>query len=307
MKYLETYKKIGLEDNLNTVFGYFTKTFKESIFTWDYFVEWKKIKDNIKEIEKELNLLNYLIGKDNIEDEFIKLIKEYPSLKKALPILIAVRKNKLAELRIITDAKTMGYRQIYSLFYNDENKDFNDLLSFFKDSGLKDIFIDRTVKNLIDYCYGLEVGLDTNARKNRTGRLMENIVNAYLKELCSKNKLEYINQATKNKLFSTWDYEIEVDKYNRKFDFAIFNKKKNKLFLVETNYYSGGGSKLKSTAGEYIELSRILKKQNICFIWITDGLGWKTSLNPLFETFKNNDFTFNLELINCGCLKEVLL
>jgi type II restriction enzyme len=66
-------------------------------------------------------------------------------------------------------------------------------------------------------------------------------------------------------------------------------------------------TKLKSTAGEYIELSRILKKQNINFIWITDGLGWKKSLNPLFEAFKNNDYTFNLELLNLGSLDELLL
>ncbi|MBM3701024.1 MAG: restriction endonuclease [Actinobacteria bacterium] len=305
MKYLKTYKKIGLEDDLNALFGYFTKTLKESIFTWDYFVNWKKVAINVNKVEKELNLLNYLLGKENIEAKFIRLIKEYPDLKNVLPILIAIRKNKLAELRIITNIKTMQYNQIYSLFYN--NGSTEDMLTFFKSSGLKDIFKDRTIKSLVDYCYGVEVGLDTNARKNRTGSLMENIVYSYLKELNKWYNFEYICQANSKKLLQTWGYKIEVDKYSRVFDFAILNKKRNQLFLVETNYYSGGGSKLKSTAGEFIEIERMLKKQGICFVWITDGLGWKTTLNPLFETIKNIDYTFNLELINCGALEELLL
>lgn len=305
MKYLKTYKKIGLENDLNALFDYFTKTLKESIFTWDYFVNWKKVSDNVMKVEKELNLLNYLLGKENIEDEFIRLIKEYPDLKKVLPILIAIRKNKLAGLRIITDIKTMKYSQIYTLFYNEDNDE--DMLTFFRNSGLKDIFKDRTIKNLVDYCYGVEVGIDTNARKNRTGNLMENIVNSYLKELNERYDFEYICQVNSEKLLQTWGYEIEVDKYSRVFDFAILNKKRNQLFLVETNYYSGGGSKLKSTAGEFIEIERMLKKQGIYFVWITDGLGWKTTLNPLFETIKNIDYTFNLELINCGALEELLL
>jgi len=259
----------------------------------------------VMKVEKELNLLNYLLGKENIEDEFIRLIKEYPDLKKVLPILIAIRKNKLAGLRIITDIKTMKYSQIYTLFYNEDNDE--DMLTFFRNSGLKDIFKDRTIKNLVDYCYGVEVGIDTNARKNRTGNLMENIVNSYLKELNERYDFEYICQVNSEKLLQTWGYEIEVDKYSRVFDFAILNKKRNQLFLVETNYYSGGGSKLKSTAGEFIEIERMLKKQGIYFVWITDGLGWKTALNPLFETIKNNDYTFNLELVNCGALEELLL
>ena len=135
MKYLETYKKIGLKNNLNEIFKYFTKNLKESIFTWDYFVDWKKITRNIHKVEKELNLLNYLLGKDNLEDEFIKLLREYPDLKKVLPILIAIRKNKLAGLNIITDIKTMKYRETYSMFYNYENTD--DILTFFRNTGVK--------------------------------------------------------------------------------------------------------------------------------------------------------------------------
>ena len=75
--------------------------------------------------------------------------------------------------------------------------------------------------------------------------------------------------------------------------------------MIETNFYHSAGSKLKATAGEYRDLHNFLKNQNIDFIWITDGLGWKTAKNPLFETFKNNDYVFNLELLSQGVLNEV--
>ena len=74
-------------------------TFQDSIFTWDYFTDFKKVKTHIKQMEKELNLLNYLIGKNHIEAEFITLLKEYPQVKKALPLLIAVRADNRAVFR----------------------------------------------------------------------------------------------------------------------------------------------------------------------------------------------------------------
>lgn len=308
MKYLTTYKNLGLENDINKVFDYFIKTLKESIFTWEYFVDWEKIDRNTKNIEKELNILNYLIGKEDTEEEFLKLIKEYPNVKKILPILLAIRENKLKEIQIITDFENLTCEEIYNIFYNNHLPVTEEKLrKFFNDSGLKDIFKNKRIKNLVDYCYGVEVGLDTNARKNRTGILMEKIIGKYIKDFAEKFGLEYLSQATKLKIKENLNYSIQVDKYNRKFDFSILNKSKNKLFMIEVNYYGGGGSKLKSTAGEYIELNNILKRQNIEFIWITDGCGWRTSKNPLLETFVNNDYVFNLEFLYNGILEEIIL
>ena len=100
MKYLQTYKKLNLKKDEKNVFEYLIKTLTDSIFTWDYFVAFEKVRKNIHSIEKELNLLNVLIGKDNIENEFINLILEYPNVRKVLPILIAIRNNKLKNLKI---------------------------------------------------------------------------------------------------------------------------------------------------------------------------------------------------------------
>lgn len=308
MKYLNTYKNLGLENDESKVFDYFIKTLKESIFTWEYFVNWRKIYKNIKTIEKELNILNYLIGKEDVGGEFLKLIKEYPAVRKVLPILLAIRENKLKKLQIITDFDNFAYEEIYDLFYKDYIPTTEEKLrKFFNDSGLSDIFKNKRIKNMVDYCYGIEVGLDTNARKNRTGILMEEIVEKYIKNFTSKFNLKYLSQVSKVKIESDLNYSIIVDKYDRIFDFSIINSNKNKMYLIEVNYYGGSGSKLKATAGEYIELNNILKRQNIEFIWITDGYGWKSSKNPLFETFINNDYTFNLELLYNGVLEELIL
>ena len=164
----------------------------------------------------------------------------------------------------------------------------------------------KHIKSLVDYCFGVEVGFDTNARKNRTGTLMENIVSKFLDEFCNDNaEFTLIEQATQKRIKELFNYDIEIDKNSRRFDFALHNSNSKKLYLIEVNYYSGGGSKLKATAGEYQYLNDFIKKQDIEFIWITDGKGWLTALNPLEETFNHNDYVINLDMIKNGILEEI--
>lgn len=289
--------------NFNTL----KSTFQDSIFTWDYFTDFEKVKQNIRQVEKELNLLNYLIGKENIEDEFIKLVREYPKVRTALPLLIAVRADKLRDMPIISDIVSLVAENKSDIFYGDTINE-KELLVFFQNSGIKDILQNKNVKNLVDYCFGVEVGMDTNARKNRTGTLMENLVGKYLDGFCQKHSnYEYTDQATKEKIKQKFGYEIKIDKNSRRFDFALYDKTKNKLFLIEVNYYGGGGSKLKATAGEYQYLNDFLKEQGLTLIWITDGTGWLTALRPLEETFNHNDHVLNIEMLKNGVFESICL
>lgn len=310
IKYLQTYSKINLKNNDYEIFEYFIHTLTDSIFTWDYFVEFDKVKNNIYLIEKELNLLNILIGKNNIEKELINLVLEYPAVRRVLPILIAIRNDKLKDLKIIDDYDELKSESKIKIFnpnikLNNEFKE--DLLNYFRESGLKDIFQNKDVNNIVDYCFGVEVGMDTNARKNRTGKSMESIVEKIIEKFSEENNLDYIIQAKQSSIKEKWNFDITLDKTDRKFDFAIFNKSKNKIFIIETNYYSGGGTKLKSTAGEYQYLHDFLTNQGIYFIWITDGLGWKTAKKSLLETFSHNDYLFNIEFIKKGVLKDIII
>ena len=293
---------------MNKNFENSKNTLQDSIFTWDYFTDFEKVKKNVKKIEKELNLLNYLIGKENIEEEFLTLVEEYPKVRKILPILIAIRDDKLSSTPIITNIETLVPENKKYIFHDPIDKNIKkELLIFFKESGLRDIFESKAIKNLVDYCFGVEVGFDTNARKNRTGDIMEKLVYKFLEEFCNENKnLRFIEQATQKRIKEFFNYDIKIDKNSRRFDFALFNTTRNKLFLIEVNYYSGGGSKLKATAGEYQYLNDFVKSQNIAFIWITDGKGWLTALKPLEETFIHNDYVINLEMLKNGILKEIV-
>jgi type II restriction enzyme len=234
-------------------------------------------------------------------------VREYPKVRTALPLLIAVRADKLRDMPIISDMVSLIAKNKSDIFYSD-TIDEKELLVFFQNSGIKDILQNKNVKNLVDYCFGVEVGLDTNARKNRTGTLMENLVGKYLDGFCQKyTNCEYTDQATKEKIKQKFGYEIKIDKNSRRFDFALHDKTKNKLFLIEVNYYGGGGSKLKATAGEYQYLNDFLKEQGLTLIWITDGVGWLTALRPLEETFNHNEHVLNIEMLKNGVFEKIVI
>lgn len=286
----------------NELFDKITQSFKEKITKWDYFVNWAKVFGNIKPIEKELNLLNYLIGKEDIENESYNLIKQYPQVIKAFPTLIAVREKSID---ILTDTKNFVYKN-YS-FHKGKltDEECKELAFFVVNSGIGEVLRDKKVKNLVDYATGVEVGLDSNGRKNRGGTLMESLVEEFVADACQNLGLQYMAQATSKKIKEHWNIDVLVDKSSRQLDFAINNK--GKLYFIECNFYGGGGSKLKSTATEYIEMNRYWNKQGIEFIWITDGAGWKSTLKPLREYFDKADYLLNLEMLKDGILNLIIL
>jgi type II restriction enzyme len=287
--------------NEDELFTKITHSFKEKITEWSYFVNWKKVFENITPIEKELNLLNVLIGKDNIEEEAYKLIKEYPQVAKAFPILIAIRENSID---VLIETKNFVYKNHSFIKPKLTDAECRELAEFVVKSGIGDILKDKKVKNLVDYATGVEVGLDSNGRKNRGGALMEKLVEEFVADTCKKLKLPYIAQASASKIKAQWGLDVQVDKSSRQLDFAI--NKKGKLYFIECNFYGGGGSKLKSTATEYIEMNRYWNKQGIEFIWITDGAGWRSTLKPLREYFDKADYLLNLEMLKDEIMEKIL-
>jgi len=228
-----------------------------------------------------------------------KLYSSNPDIVKALPVLLAVRENKLE----IFDKLTKN-----SEFFDFSGKEKSPekYYEFLEKSGLARLFQKDGVKNLVDYVMGVEVGLDSNGRKNRGGSLMEEIVESFIRDLCNKNGFEYLSQARATAMKNKWGVDVRVDKSERSFDFAVFNTKNKKVKLFEVNFYNGGGSKLKAVCGEFRSLHTELKEQNIDFIWITDGLGWFTTKRPLEETYNHNDYVFNLNMLEAGILDKLI-
>ncbi len=305
MKFLSFYKDILKCKTDDQVFDYLISTLKPSNTLWSYFVNWEKVLKNTKQIELALNTFNYLIGKDNFDEEFKFLLKENPNIVKVIPALVVRDGSNKKKFKILVDYKNK------KLVYEDYDftkkdityEDIEKYLTFVKETGLKDLIVSKKIKNLVDYMIGVEAGLDSNGRKNRGGHAMENIVEVFIKDVCEKNNFRYLKEANAEKIKHELGYDVPVDKSSRRYDFVIDNRKE--LFIIETNFYGGGGSKLKSTAGEYRNLFDVLSGK-YKFIWITDGFGWKTTTKPLRETFDHNDYLFNLTMLERGVLEFLI-
>lgn len=305
MKELTKILKLESDDKL---FDYFKDTLKlKGITQWDYFVKWDKVFNNIKPHEVELNILNVLIGKENIKDELMKLILEYPKIVNAIPLLLAIRFKKKADqkINIVANIKTFEYNHFDLSITNPNKSEAEKIAEFFIGCGLADLVKDKKVKNLLDYATGVEVGLDSNGRKNRGGHQMENAVEPYIQEVCKNLNLPRpLKEADAQAIKKEWNIDIKVDKSSRRIDYVI--NKHGQLYFCEVNFYSGGGSKLKSTATEYVKMNEYWNKQNIKFIWITDGAGWLSTLLPLREYFDKAEYLLNLEMLRKGVLEKVI-
>lgn len=279
-------------------------TFTPTIFTWNYYCEFEKIKKNAFKIKVSLNILNSLLWEKDIENKFLEVIRKYPETREVLPILLAVREK----FHLVLDDETKNIYDVSYLF--DKNchiiEDWEEkLLNFFRKSWLKQIFENKHITNLNDYVFWIETGLDSNARKNRSWTLMENLVLDFISDFCEKKGFQYKDQATAKWILENWKINIESDKSSRRFDFAIFNWKK--VYLIETNFYGWWWSKLKSVAWEFSNLYKFLQSQNIDLIWITDWLGWQTALKPLEEAYNaTNENIYNLAMLKDWILKQII-
>lgn len=305
MKNLSFYKTILNCDTQDQVFDFLVSNLKPSNRLWSYFVNWEKVFGNIRDIEIALNNLNYLIGKDDFDEAFRSLLKGNPSIAKVIPALAVRDGENTKEFKILIDYQNKKF--VYEDYdFSKErvsDNDIEDYLRFVENTGLKRLIVDKKIKNLVDYMIGVEAGLDSNARKNRSGHVMEGAIEAFIRDVCEKNNFHYLKEANAQKIKREFDYDVPVDKSSRRYDFVINSGRE--LFIVEANFYGVGGSKLKSTAGEYKKLFDILKGK-YKFFWITDGMGWVGTQNPLRETFDHNDYLFNLTMLEKGILEFLL-
>ena len=285
---------------------------KKSIIPSDYFVDFKKVYLNLKQYEVHLNILNTLIGKDNIEEEFIKLVNMYPEVVHSIPILLATHKSKFSIVNVptvellksISEEKFDVFEEKYVCYdFEEENYLVEDYASFLKESGLFDLISNRKIKNLVDYAIGIEAGLDSNSRKNRGGKIMENIVEEFFKlakiDYHKQMKYKDIDEMSGTNLCS-------IGKATKKFDFVYKSKNDNKVVVMEVNYYGTQGSKPNETSKSYIELNKEINSLNdVKFVWVTDGNGWNKSRLNLEDAYDNIEHLYNIKDLENGILEKL--
>ena len=275
-------------------FNEWLSTMKDSIATWKYYVDFEKVYKNVDNIKIELNILNSLIGSKNIEFEFRQILSEYPKTLKVIPILIAKREKEIK----ITDA---GGELVFN--FSNPNYSIDEYCAFMKNTGLFDLLETHIISNLIDYVVGVEVGMDTNGRKNRTGDSMEDLIESYIVKAGFIKDVDYFKEIRKSELERRFNVDLGIisneGKTEKRFDFAII--KNGHIYACECNFYSGGGSKLNETARSYKNLAIESKLiDGFTFVWFTDGIGWNTAKHNLEETFDVLDTMYNLQDLENG-------
>ncbi|MGN1343717.1 MAG: type II restriction endonuclease [Traorella sp.] len=273
--------------------------FRASISSYNYYIDFDKVVENVNEVKIELNILNSLIGSKNIERDFEKIVSKYPETLSCIPLLLAVRSN---EIYAQDEEGAFLYR------FDKMNYSLEQYKIFMRKTGLFDLISKHLVNNLVDYALGVETGLDSNGRKNRGGHQMEDLVEKYLIEAgLTKNKTYYKEMYLRD-IESKWNIDLSAlsnqGKASKRFDFVV--KTKNMIYGIETNFYASGGSKLNETARSYKMLATESNQiKGFTFVWFTDGIGWKSARGNLEETFDVLETMYNIDDLENGIARKL--
>lgn len=282
-------------------FNEWLSKFKYSISDYTYYVDFQKVYTNVDKIKIELNILNSLIGSKKIEEDFENIILKYPDTLECIPILLAVRAHEIYVQDELNEYLFQFDKMAYSI---------SNYKKFMRKTGLFDLLQNHIINNLYDYVLGVEVGLDSNGRKNRGGHLMENLVESYIKKAGYVKGVNYFKEMYLDQIEERWNVDLSAMSADhissKRFDFVI--KTANQIYVIETNFYGGkgGGSKLNETARSYKMLAQEAENvDGVTFMWITDGTAWKSARRNLEETFNTLDTIYNLDDLEHGVLKKL--
>jgi len=282
-------------------FGKWLSNFRESISDYGYCVDFEKVHRNVEQIKVELNILNSLIGSDNIEDDFEALVKRYPEVLKCIPILLAVRAKEITAIDI-DGSFTYSFLQI--------NYPLEQYIVFMRKTGLFDLIENHIINNLLDYVTGVETGLDSNGRKNRGGHLMEDLIEKSIKDAGFTKGVNYFKEMKTIEVEKKWGIDLSSisnnGKTDKRLDFVV--KTEKMVYGIEANFYGGGGSKLNETARSYkniaVESNALL---DFTFVWFTDGKGWKSARHNLEETFEVMQHIYSINDIEDGIMAKLFV
>lgn len=257
-------------------FDLFISQLSKTNATLEYFTDFKKVIHNTNKISIKLNQLNYLIGKKDLTKAIKELYEENPKVFEILDILLAVRtKDK---------KKTLNAKGEFVLLESYFTS-LQGIIDYIEQTGLAEIFRNKDITNLVDYVFGIEVGLDTNARKNRGGGNMAKAVALKFKDA----NIPFLTEVNSSKFEEISSLGQDL----KRFDFAI--QTKQKTYLIETNFYNSGGSKLNEVARAYTDIApKINQYPKFEFVWITDGQGWLSAKNKLGEAYSLIPSIYNL-------------
>ena len=258
-------------------FDKFMSQLKETNQTLDFFCDFDKISQNVEDIKLSLCMLNSLIGASDLRKSVETIWNRDKNAFSVMDILVAVRTH---DKKKILDS-IGNCVPLESMFTS-----IDSVMAFLEGTGLGMVLQNQQVKNLVDYVFGIETGLDTNARKNRSGHVMENTVANIFNNVGISFKQEVSSKE--------WPAITDVlGDDEKRFDFVV--ETSSKVYLIEVNFYSSGGSKLNEVARSYSDIApKINSVEGFEFVWITDGIGWNSAKNKLQEAYGIIPSVYNL-------------
>lgn len=277
-------------------------TFTDSIANYRYYIDFETIYQNAEIYKIELNMLNSLIGSKSIENDFKNLVEKYPNVIKCIPTLLAVRQSEIIVLD--DDGNKFEYN------FKKMNYDSSQYIVFMRETGLFDLLENHLINNLYDYVLGVECGLNSNARKNRGGHLMEDLVEKFIQKAGFKKGETYFKEMYLQDIEEKWKLDMSFisnqNQATKRFDFVV--KTDNCIYGIETNFYASGGSKLNETARSYKMIAEESKKVvGFKFVWLTDGMGWISARNNLKETFDSMEDIYNIADMKDGVINKIMI
>lgn len=214
--------------------------FRPSIADYGFYINFDKVYRNVDNIKVELNILNSLIGSHNIEEEFRCILSKYPEVLQCIPILLAVRAS---EIYCQDDHGGILFNFNHKKLSLSTEDDLDKYVYFMKETGLFDLLRKHIINNLVDYVMGVETGLDSNGRKNRGGHLMEDLVEKFIIKAGFIKGINYFKEMYIHEITEKWVIDLfaisNQGTTEKRFDFVV--KTDNMVYVVETNFYSGGG------------------------------------------------------------------
>ena len=258
-------------------FNIFFSQLQETNQTLDFFCDFEKISNHVNDIKLILCMLNSLIGTTDLRKSIETIWTRDKSAFSIMNILIAVRSNGKKSI-LDSNGNCIILNRLF--------ESVDGIMEYLENTGLANIFTEGKIKNLVDYVFGIETGLDSNARKNRSGHIMENMI----ADIFTKNGIAF-----RQEVYSTEWTEIQqaLGDDKKRFDFVI--KSASTTYLIEANFYNGGGSKLNEVARSFMEIAaRINSVKGFEFIWITDGTAWKAAKDKLKEAYSKIPGMYNL-------------
>ncbi len=280
-------------------FSAWLASFRPSIATYEYYVDFTKVYRNLAAVKVELCLLNSLVGSKDIENDFRSLLAKYPEVLKCIPLLLAVCADEIyatdEDGSFLYDFKTL-------------NGDAEQYVQFMRKTGLFDLIANKILNNLMNYAAGVQAGLDSNGRKNRGGHLMEDLVEKHLRKAGLVKTVSYFKEMYIHEITERWGLDLSAisnqGKTEKRFDFVVSTEKM--IYGIETNFYASGGSKLNETARSYKTLALEAEAiEGFTFVWFTDGKGWQSARHNLEETFDVMQHIYNVSDIEAGVMQKI--